>query len=85
MWRRCLGRHLPSPQQFANACGRTQPDACAPLQVIHCVMYPRGDVDLPIVAFDMVARAGAVVFCCADASPVSMSRKLPPLYETMLT
>ena len=48
-------------------------------------MYPRGDVDLPIVAFDMVGRAGAIVFCCVDASPVSMSRKLPPLYEAMLT
>ena len=48
-------------------------------------MYPRGDVDLPIVAFDMVGRAGAVVFCCVDASAVSMTQKLPPLYEKKLT
>ena len=52
-------------------------------QVLHCVLYPRLDYDMPILSIDMVGNAstGRVSLAIADPCPASMDRKLPPAYE----
>lgn len=57
----------------------------APPQVIHCVMYPRREFDLPIVSMDMVGTAaGRVSLAVVDACPVALNRSLPPQYVTIM-
>lgn len=56
---------------------------CA-VQVVHCVMYPRTDYDLPILSFDMVGNAGRVSLVCIDPCPVALDRSLPPLYISLV-
>lgn len=54
-----------------------------PLQVIHCVMFPRLEYDLPILSFDMVGKGGgAISLAVIDPCPVSLNRSLPPQYNT---
>lgn len=48
------------------------------LQVLHCVMYPRIDYDVPILGIDLVAYGGATAFAIADACPVTDA--LAPAY-----
>ncbi|KAK9907725.1 hypothetical protein WJX75_008795 [Coccomyxa subellipsoidea] len=52
------------------------------LQVLHCVLYPRLEYDLPILSFDMVGSEGSgrVSLAIADPCPASMDRSLPPVY-----
>ncbi|EIE26217.1 ferredoxin-dependent bilin reductase [Coccomyxa subellipsoidea C-169] len=51
------------------------------LQVLHCVLYPHLDYDLPILSFDMVgSEGGRVSLAIADPCPASMDRSLPPVY-----
>eukprot|EP00798_Chlamydomonas_sp_ICE-L_P016547 gene16547-22776_t len=53
------------------------------LQVMHVVLYPRYDYDMPILAMDLVIAGGAVTLAIIDACPVR-SMKLPPHYmQTM--
>lgn len=54
----------------------------APWQVLHCVLYPRLEYDLPILSFDMVGSEGSgrVSLAIADPCPASMDRSLPPVY-----
>ena len=62
---------------------RTERSKCA-AQVIHCVMYPRTEYDLPILSFDMVGNAGRVSLVCIDPCPVALDRSLPPLYVSLV-
>ena len=54
------------------------------MQVVHCVMYPRTDYDLPILSFDMVGKDGRVSLVCIDPCPVAMDRSLPPIYISLV-
>ncbi|KAL0055047.1 hypothetical protein WJX82_006256 [Trebouxia sp. C0006] len=54
------------------------------LQVIHCVMYPRTEYDLPILSFDMVGNNGRVSLVCIDPCPVAADRSLPPIYVSLV-
>ena len=56
----------------------------AHLQVVHCVMYPRMEYDLPILSFDMVGKDDRVSLVCIDPCPVAMDRSLPPVYVTLV-
>ena len=52
-----------------------------PLQVLHCVMFPRLEYDLPILGMDMVGARGRVSLAVIDPSPAAMDRTLPPMYS----
>lgn len=54
------------------------------LQVVHCVMYPRLEYDLPILSFDMVGKDERVSLVCIDPCPVAMDRSLPPVYVSVV-
>ena len=55
-------------------------DSC--LQVLHCVMFPRTQLALPILAFDMVASGANVPsLCIVDLCPVSDDLSLPAELE----
>ncbi len=49
-------------------------------EVLHCVMFPRLEFDLPILGMDMVGAKGRVSLAVIDPSPVAMDRTLPPVY-----
>jgi phycocyanobilin:ferredoxin oxidoreductase len=51
------------------------------LQVVHCVMWPRRQYALPILAIDAVFNNGEMRFFIADASPVDSGSggSLPPI------
>ena len=53
-------------------------------QVLHCVMYPRIEYDLPILSFDMVGKHGRVSLVCIDPCPVSQNRSLPGPYISLV-
>lgn len=40
------------------------------LNVLHCVMFPRAEFDIPILSMDMVSRGDRVTFAIADPCPV---------------
>lgn len=50
-------------------------------QVLHCVMYPWADFDLPILSMDVVAKDGDVSLAIIDPCPASMDRQLPAAYN----
>ncbi|KAK9814432.1 hypothetical protein WJX72_005832 [[Myrmecia] bisecta] len=50
------------------------------LQVMHCVMYPKGNFDFPILSMDLVGKDDRVSLGIIDPCPVAMDRSLPPLY-----
>ncbi len=54
-------------------------------QVLHIVMYPRLQYDLPILGLDLVG-SGNNRFSLAvlDACPVSVDRSLPPTYASAM-
>lgn len=55
------------------------------IQVLHCVMYPRLQYDLPILSMDMVGKVGGKIsLAVIDACPVAMNRSLPPQYVTLM-
>ena len=54
------------------------------MQVIHCVMYPRVEYDLPILSFDMVGKDGRISLVCIDPCPVSTDRSLPPIIVSLV-
>lgn len=54
------------------------------LHVLHVVMYPRYEYDLPIFAMDVVASKGVVTLAIVDACPSRGDKSLPPQYlQTM--
>ena len=71
-----------SGHQQANHGCKSCPDPDSVLdQVLHCVMFPRLDFDLPVLGMDMVGAKGRVSLAVIDPSPVAMDRTLPPLYS----
>jgi phycocyanobilin:ferredoxin oxidoreductase len=54
------------------------------LDILHCVMFPRPDYNLPIFGADIVCGRGAISAAIVDLSPVSRDRALPDSYQTPL-
>lgn len=54
------------------------------LDVLHCVMFPRPEYDLPMFGADLVGGRGQVSMAIADLSPINASRTLPPAYVESL-
>jgi phycocyanobilin:ferredoxin oxidoreductase len=55
------------------------------LDILHCVMFPRPEYDLPIFGCDLVGGKGQISAAIADLSPVDLNRKLPVDYASSLT
>jgi phycocyanobilin:ferredoxin oxidoreductase len=55
------------------------------LDILHCVMFPRPDRNLPIFGADIVCGRGAVSAAIVDLSPVSRDRSLPSSYQLPLS
>lgn len=55
------------------------------LDILHCVMFPKPEYDLPIFGADLVGgRGGVISAAIADLSPVNAERSLPPHYQQAL-
>ncbi|MEO0987203.1 MAG: phycocyanobilin:ferredoxin oxidoreductase [Cyanobacteria bacterium J06639_14] len=55
------------------------------LDIMHCVMFPNADYDLPIFGVDLVGRSeGAISAAIVDLSPVNADHALPEAYQTYL-
>lgn len=54
------------------------------LDILHCVMFPNTDYDLPIFGADIVCGRGAISAAIVDLSPVSRDRSLPCSYQRAL-
>lgn len=52
------------------------------LDILHCVMFPRPEYELPIFGCDLVGGRGRISAAIADLSPVRA--ELPPAYESAL-
>ena len=55
------------------------------LQVVHCVMYPRPEFDLPILSMDLVANGDRITLAIVDPCPVTGNLSLPPFYAKSAT
>ncbi|MBD6614704.1 phycocyanobilin:ferredoxin oxidoreductase [Komarekiella sp. 'clone 1'] len=55
------------------------------LDILHCVMFPRPEYDLPMFGCDLVAGRGQISAAIADLSPVHIERVLPASYTSALT
>jgi phycocyanobilin:ferredoxin oxidoreductase len=54
------------------------------LDILHCVMFPHPDRDLPIFGADIVSGRGAISAAIVDLSPVNRDRSLPDRYQLPL-
>jgi phycocyanobilin:ferredoxin oxidoreductase len=54
------------------------------LDILHCVMFPRPDYDLPIFGADIVCGRGTISAAIVDLSPVQRDRSLPASYQMPL-
>ena len=55
------------------------------LDILHCVMFPNSDYNLPIFGTDLVGRReGGISAAIVDLSPVSPDRSLPLVYQLAL-
>lgn len=55
------------------------------VQVMHCVMYPNTNYDLPILSMDMVGSGdNKVSLAIIDPCPASMDRSIPPIYVKII-
>ena len=55
------------------------------LDILHCVMFPNSDYNLPIFGTDLVGRrGGGISAAIVDLSPVSLDRSLPVAYQRSL-
>lgn len=54
------------------------------LDILHCVMFPRTEFDLPIFGADIVASRGQISAAIVDLSPVSPNHTLPDKYQQTL-
>jgi phycocyanobilin:ferredoxin oxidoreductase len=54
------------------------------LDILHCVMFPHPDHDLPIFGADIVCGGGAISAAIVDLSPVQRDRSLPQSYQLPL-
>ena len=55
------------------------------LDILHCVMFPRPEYDLPIFGCDLVGGRGQISAAIADLSPVKSGRTLPESYTSTLS
>ncbi|NET71145.1 MAG: phycocyanobilin:ferredoxin oxidoreductase [Sphaerospermopsis sp. SIO1G2] len=55
------------------------------LDILHCVMFPRTDYDIPMFGCDLVGGRGQISAAIADLSPVNLERKLPDGYNSHLS
>lgn len=55
------------------------------LDILHCVMFPRPEYDLPMFGCDLVGGRGQISAAIADLSPVNLDRALPESYKAELT
>ncbi len=55
------------------------------LDILHCVMFPDSDYNLPIFGCDVVAGRGGVSAAIADLSPANPERRLPDAYTMALS
>ena len=58
--------------------------SCPHAQVLHCVLFPRVEYDLPILSMDMVGKDGNISLCIVDPCPVSRNRSLPQMYTQLV-
>lgn len=54
------------------------------LDILHCVMFPRPEYNLPMFGCDLVGGRGQISAAIADLSPVSGERSLPTTYDSAL-
>lgn len=55
------------------------------LDILHCVMFPHPEYDIPMFGCDLVGGRGQISAAIADLSPVDLNRSLPSAYTTALT
>jgi phycocyanobilin:ferredoxin oxidoreductase len=55
------------------------------LDILHCVMFPRPEYDLPMFGCDLVGGRGQISAAIADLSPLSSPNTLPESYNSRLT
>lgn len=55
------------------------------LDILHCVMFPRPEYDLPMFGCDLVAGRGQISAAIADLSPLRLGRVLPVSYNSALS
>jgi len=54
------------------------------LDILHCVMFPRPDYDLPMFGADLVGGRGQISMAIADLSPIRADHSLPDAYQQSL-
>ncbi|MEM6401800.1 MAG: phycocyanobilin:ferredoxin oxidoreductase, partial [Cyanobacteria bacterium P01_D01_bin.116] len=54
------------------------------LDILHCVMFPHPEFDLPMFGCDLVGGRGQISAAIADLSPLNMQGTLPFEYNTAL-
>lgn len=54
------------------------------LDILHCVMFPHSQYDLPILGVDLVGSKAGIGAAIVDLSPVNKKRSLTPIYEQIL-
>ncbi len=54
------------------------------LDILHCVMFPRPNYDLPIFGVDLVASQAGIGAAIVDLSPVNQDSVLTPFYAQAL-
>lgn len=57
----------------------------ASLDILHCVMFPHPEYDLPMFGSDLVGGRGQISMAIADLSSVRGDRTLPEAYQTRLS
>lgn len=55
------------------------------LDILHCVMFPEPQYELPMFGTDLVAGRGGISAAIADLSPISADGKLPSAYQGHLS
>jgi phycocyanobilin:ferredoxin oxidoreductase len=55
------------------------------LDILHCVMFPNPDYDLPIFGADLVGGRAGISAAIVDLSPVNRDRSLPVAYQAALS
>jgi phycocyanobilin:ferredoxin oxidoreductase len=55
------------------------------LDILHCVMFPRPEYELPMFGCDLVGARGQISAAIADLSPINPTHSLPLAYQTALS
>ncbi|MBE9007001.1 phycocyanobilin:ferredoxin oxidoreductase [Fortiea sp. LEGE XX443] len=55
------------------------------LDILHCVMFPHPEYDLPMFGCDLVGGRGQISAAIVDLSPVHLDRTLPESYTIQLS